>query len=235
MHTASDRESQSMNILSSILLAFLPKRYRQAFTPFEVPSEGAILGGLLESFIAFGFLVHGYYAYMNERLTSMPLSVMEKAGEKGGESAIMGLGGFVLLEYLLRITTFLLAFFVLEGIVRVIAVIASRETLPSLPLKLFEYAQSQFSAQQHERRMGARLRDEVQLDPTGERLQISSCRPKQWNQLTTISHDGQFYELVTEQKASAPRPFVYVLRKKPPTAVIRGIYAYDPEEALQTK
>jgi hypothetical protein len=59
-------------------------------------------------------------------------------------------------------------------------------------------------------------------------LQIKSCRPKQWNQLTTVSHDGQLYELVSEQKAPAPRRYVYLFRKKPPTAVIRGIHAYDP-------
>jgi hypothetical protein len=83
--------------------------------------------------------------------------------------------------------------------------------------------------------MGARLRDEVIIDPSGQSLRIASCRPKQWNQLTTVSLEGQFYELVQEEKATAPRPFVYQLRKKPPTAVIRGIYAYDPDEVLQGK
>jgi hypothetical protein len=86
-----------------------------------------------------------------------------------------------------------------------------------------------------ESRMGARLRDEAVIDPTGQSLRIASCHPKEWNHLTTISHDGQLYELVTEQKATAPRPFVYQLRKKSPTAVIRGIYAYDPDEALQKR
>jgi len=224
-----------MNIFSAILLSFLPKRYRDAFTPFEVPSAGSILGGFLELLLAFGLLIHSYSTFMNERLAATSLLLMERAAEKGGESAVASLGGFALIDFIFRITTIIFAFFLLEGVIRVIAAIASRETVPSLPLKLLEYAQAHFSAQQKERSMGARIRDEVVLDPNGQSLRIASCRPKQWNQLTTISHDGQFYELVSEQKAATPRPFIYQLRKKPPTAVIRGIYAYDPDEVLQGK
>ncbi|HKV63219.1 MAG TPA: hypothetical protein VJO16_15000 [Candidatus Acidoferrum sp.] len=221
-----------MNIFTAVILSFLPKRYRDAFTAFEIPSAGSILGGFLESAVAFGFLIQSYNTYMNERLAATPLLLMEKAAEKGGESAVASMGGFALIDFCFRITTILFAFFLLEGLVRVIAAIASRETVPSLPLKLLEYAHSQLSAEQKERSMGARLRDDVVIDPSGQSLRIFSCRPKQWTQLTTISHEGQFYELVTEQKGPAPRRFVYVLRKKPPTAVIRGIYAYSPDEAL---
>jgi hypothetical protein len=113
--------------------------------------------------------------------------------------------------------------------------VGAKETLPDLLLFLLAKLHSRIDAENHERSLGARLRDEVQIDPAGISLEIKSCRPKQWNQLTTVSHDGQLYELVSEQKAPAPCQFVYLLRKKPPTAVIRGIYAYDPNEALQTK
>jgi hypothetical protein len=51
------------------------------------------------------------------------------------------------------------------------------------------------------------------------------------SQAVESAHDGQLYELVSEQKAPAPRRYVYLFRKKPPTAVIRGIHAYDPDEA----
>jgi hypothetical protein len=224
-----------MNIFSAIILSFLPKRYREAFTPFEIPSAGSIIGGFLESFVAFGLLIHSYSTFMNDRMAATSLILMEKAAEKGGEAAVASLGGFALIDFLLRLTTILLAFFVLEGLIRVIAAIAGRETVPTLPLKMLEFAQAQLSAQQKERSMGARLRDEVTADPSRQSLRIASCRPKEWSQLTTISHEGDLYELVSEQEAPAPRPFVYQLRKKPPTAVIRGIYAYDPDEVLQGK
>jgi len=224
-----------MNIFAAILLSFLPKRYRDVFTPFEIPSAGSILGGFLESLLAFGLLVHSYSSFMNERMAATSLLLMERVAEKGGEAAVASIGGFALIDFLFRITTIVFAFFLLEGLIRVIAAIAGREIVPTLPFKLLEYAQAQFSAQQKERSMGARIRDEVIIDPSGQSLRIASCRPKQWNQLTTVSHDGQFYELVTEQKATSPRPFIYQLRKKPPTAVIRGIYAYDPDEVVATK
>lgn len=224
-----------MNIFTAVILSFFPKRYRDSFTPFEIPSAGSIIGGFLECAIAFGLLIHSYNTFMNERLAATSLLLMEKAAEKGGESAVASLGGFALIDFLFRLTTIVLAFFVLEGLVRVIAAVAGRETVPTLPLKVLEYVHAQLSARQKELRMGARLRDEVIIDAGGQSLRISSCRPKEWNNLTTISHEGVFYELVSEQKATAPRPFIYQLRKKPPTAVIRGIYAYDPDEAVQGK
>ena len=224
-----------MNIFSAVVLSFLPKRFRNAFTPFEVPSSGSIVSGFLELAVAFGLLIHSYDTFMNERLAATSLLLMERAAEKGGESAVASIGGFALIDFLFRITTIVLAFFVLEGLVRVIAAVAGRETVPTLPLKIVEYFQGQLSAQHKELSMGARICDEVILDPTGQALRIASCRPKQWTKLTTVSHEGQFYELVTEIKAGAPRPFVYQLRKKPATAVIRGICVYDPDEALQGK
>lgn len=224
-----------MNILTAALLSLLPKRYRAHFTAYAIPCEGALVSGIFQTVVSLGLLFRGYYAYINARLAQLPTEALLKAGEKNGESAIMLVGPLLVLEYILHFTTIVLLFMVIEGAVRAIAAVGARETLPDLPLFLLAELHTKMDAESHERSLGARLRDEVQSDPTGERLQIASCRAKQWNQLTTVSHDGQFYELITEQKASAPRPFVYLLRKKPPTAVIRGIYAYDPDEALQTK
>lgn len=224
-----------MNIFSAVLLSFFPKRYRQSFTRFEVPTEACVIAGLLQTFVSLGLLIGDYHAFMNARLAALPVDTMERVAEKGGESAVMSFGGFFMMEYLFRLVPILLLYFLIEGAVRTIAAIATRETVPTLPLKLFEYADSQLSAKSRERSMGARICDEVVPDSNGQSLQIASCRPKPWTQLTAISHDGQFYELVSERKATAPRPFVYVLRKKPATAVIRGICVYDPDEVLQGK
>jgi len=222
-----------MNILAATLLSFLPKRYREQFTEFEIPSQGALLGGILQLLISLGLIIHGYFAYINARMAELPADQVLKVSEKNGESAIMLLGPLIVMEYLLQFTTILLIIMVIEGAVRAIAAVAAEETWPDLFLYLFARLHDKVDADSHERSLGARLRDEVQIDPTGESLQIKSCRPKEWTNLTTISHEGQFYELVSTQKAQAPRQFLYFLRKKPPTAVIRGIYAYDPDEALQ--
>ena len=224
-----------MNIFSAVLLSFLPKRYRNYFTHFEIPSGPVVFSGLLQAFLSLGLLFRDYQSFITARLAAVPVETMEKVAEKGGESAIMGFGGFFMMEYILRLTPILFLYFILEGIIRTIAAIAAQESVPSLPLKLIEYVDAQLSAKSRERSMGARIRDDVQADANGQNLQISSCRPKPWTQLTAISHEGQFYELIAERESTAPRPFVYILRKKPPTAVIRGIHAYDPDEVLQEK
>jgi len=224
-----------MNIFTSALLSLLPKRYRALFTSYAIPCEGALFSGIFQTFASLGLLFRGYYAYINARMAQLPTEALLKAGEKNGESAIMLVGPLLVLEYILHFTTILLLFMVIEGAVRVIAALGAKETLPDLPLFLLAKLHSRIEAESHKRSLGARLRDAVQIDPAGVWLQIKSCRRKQWNHFTTVSQDGQLYELVSEQKAPAPRPFVYLLRKKPPTAVIRGIYAYDPDEALQTK
>ena len=225
-----------MNLLASAFLSLLPKRYRALFTPYDdVPSEGALLSGLFQFLGCLGLIIRGYFSYASARMAELPTDQLLKASEKNGESAIMLLGPMFVLEYVLHFTTLLLIFMVLEGVVRAIAAVAATETLPDLPLYLLARLHTKLQADSHERSLGARLADEVQIDPTGESLEIKSCRPKEWTNLTTISHEDKFYELVSEQKTAGPRQFVYRLRKKPPTAVIRGIYAYDPNEALNEK
>lgn len=222
-----------MNILSATLLSFLPKRYRDNFTEFEVLPSGAILSGILQSAFSFYLLIHNYYAFVGERMAAIPEIVLDKAGQRGGESAIMGLGSIFMLEYLIHITTILLVFFMLEGLVRMAAAIVTREIVPTLPLKVAAVVQSHFEAKEKERALGERIRDEVQIVDGSDSIRIASCRPKPWTRLTTISHEGTLFELASEQKTAAPRPYIYVLRRKPPTAVIRGIYPYDPDEVLQ--
>jgi hypothetical protein len=217
-----------MDLFLSTPLSFLPKRYREIFTPYELPAAAGIWSGFLEALINIGVLVRGYYAYMNWRMASLPVEVFPPAGEKGGQSAIMGMGSIFMLEYLIHPLSISFIFFTLEGFVRAIG---ADEVLPSFPLQILAFLHSELDAQSHERRLGARIRDEVQPIAANS-LRIASCRPKPWTQLTTISHEGVLYELAGVDKGPAPRPFVYILRKKPTTAVIRGIHDYNPDEAL---
>lgn len=81
--------------------------------------------------------------------------------------------------------------------------------------------------------MGKRVRDNALITADGQSLQIASCRPKAWTQLTTISHEERLYELIEEKAGEPPRRFAYVLRKKPASAVIRGIHSCDRDEDLR--
>ena len=145
----------------------------------------------------------------------------------------MGLGSILMLEYVFQFSTLVLLFLTVEGAVRAIAAIGSGEVLPTLPLQVLAFLQTKLEAHGAEVRMGKRVRDEAQVTSDGESLQVASCRPKSWNRLTTISYEGELYELVATKEGAAPRRFAYVLRKKPVSAVIRGLYSYDPDEALE--
>jgi hypothetical protein len=222
-----------MNIFVATILAFLPKRYREWFVPYAVPASGAALGGTLETLTSVGLLIRGYQSFAAEKLATLPASVMLGGVEKSGESAVMGLGSILLLEYVLQLTTLVLLFLTIEGLVRALAAIGSGEALPSFPLQALAFLQGKLEAQGREARLGQRVRDEVQWTPDGEFLQIGSCRPKSWNQLTTISYEDDLYELATTKGGHAPHQFVYILRKKPASAVIRGLCPYDPDEVIE--
>ena len=136
-----------MNMFSAILLSLLPKRYRDHFTHFAIPDGAVVTSGFLQGFLSLGLLFADYHAFMTARLASIPVETMEKVAEKGGESAVMGFGGFFMMEYMLRLTTILLIYFLLEGLVRVIAAIAASEAVPTLP---FEVARSRRRPSQRE-------------------------------------------------------------------------------------
>lgn len=222
-----------MNLFVSTLLAFLPKKYREALVPYAVPASGAISSGLVEALASLGLLIRRYQTFASESLAALPVSVLTKAAEKGGESAVMGFGSILMLQYVFQFATVSLTFFMIEGAIRVIAAVGSGEVLPSLPLQILSFLQEKLLAQGHEARLGKRVRDNALITADGESLQIASCRPKPWTRLTTISYEGGLYELVEEKVGEAPRRFAYVLRKKPVCAVIRGLYSYDPDEALR--
>lgn len=222
-----------MNIIAATFFSILPQRYREHFTACEIPPVGSFLSGSLQSLCCLYFLIRNYYPFMQQRMALMSDSVYFLAARKRGTTGVMGLGTVFMFEYFIHITTILLLFFMLEGFVRMVAAVVSGESVPTLPLKLVAIAQTHFEAAKKERTLGERVRDVVEpLDGT-DSIRIASCRPKPWTQLTTISHDGALFELASEQKSTPPRPFVYILRRKPPTAVIRGIYPYDPDEVLQ--
>ena len=95
-----------------------------------------------------------------------------------------------------------------EGGVRIFASVANSEVLPTLPLQLVAWAHDYGSYRYQERAMGPRVTDVVLPGVPGQYdLRIESCRPKQWNSLTTIGWNDEFYELEREEQAPPPRRY----------------------------
>ena len=218
-------------MFTDLLFSLLPKKYRSAITPHEVPARGAIVSGIAEMFAGLGLLIHGYGIYTQAQLAALPLSTFLAAGKQGGESAIMGLGSIYLVGYIFQPLSLVLLFLTAEGVCRMIAAFATGETLPTFPIYLISILHTRLGSWNHESQMGRRIRDDVQYRKD-ELLQISSCRPKSWTKLTTIAYHDLLYEVDSVKHGSAPRQFVYILRKKPASGIVRGLHQYSPDEVL---
>ena len=222
-----------MHLLISSLASFLPQPWRRAISISELASA---ISGAAELVFCLGALIYRYFIFTHLRMLA-DVNVMVKVAERGGETAVMGSGLFLLMEYLIQPLTIVLCYFALEGVVRLVAATITEEVVPTLPLYLLLLLHQKLHRAGQERALGERIVDEVRfVESSPCCLRIASCRPKEgWNRLMTISYQDQLYEVAAAQEGNLPRPFVYLLRKKPDHKVIRGIHCYDPEEVLDAR
>jgi hypothetical protein len=224
---------QILRFVIGIMAAFFPERYRSRFAWGFASAQAAVTCGALQLLACVGLLIYRYLVFANQRLMGVSTHAMQGAAESGGETAVMGMGIFVLAEYLIHPLTLLLLYFAVEGLVRASAALITGEVVPTLPLQLIALAHGKAAAVHRERELGPPVADLVQPGSGDFALVIASCRPKTWNRMSTICYKDRFYELVREEAAQPPRRWVYVLRKRPEGKVVRGeIYHYTPEEAL---
>jgi hypothetical protein len=218
--------------LIAIFVSLLPERWRpNGF----VTSGDAFASGAIQFAISSGLLLYRYINFANARLLHVPLSVKLGAAERGGETAVMGMGIFVMLEFFFYPLTILLFYFMLEGLVRTAAAFVSGETVATLPLVLLARMQAKTAGWYAEKSLGKRVPDLVESPgPPGFDLSIVTCRPKpEWDHLSTISYRDELYEVVQRENGSPPYRFVYLLRRKPAHKIVRALYRYDPEEVLR--
>ena len=227
-----------MNIFVASLLAFLPERSRRAWLHGSgVPAIAGILSGAAELLVFFDLLIHHYFAFANHWLRAVPDPVWMGGFSSEGEPAMMGLGVFVLIGFVLQPLTTVLLYFSLEGAVRMVAAVLSGEVAGSLPFWLIAFAQGKAEAWREEAKMGPRIADQVEkLESEAGDLRVASCRPKpDWDDRVTISYQQMLYEVAKQENGVRPRPFVYLLKRKPEYKVIRALRHYHPEEVLRER
>lgn len=161
-------------------------------------------------------------------------TVVLKAMEVGGDTALAGSGILVLAEYMIRPLTLALAYFAAEGSVRAVAAFVTGEIVPTLPLAAAAWLHQNRSDRRAESAMGERVADIIEIvDSADIKLRIRSCRPKQsWDNRITIFYGDELYEVAEEQQTGPPYRFVYLLRHKPSNKLVRGTCHYDPNEVL---
>jgi hypothetical protein len=231
-----------VNLLLAILLSFLPAQFRSRF---ELASSAnlhraTILSGLLEAAVCVLLYAGRYLYFIQYRVGTITDAAMKaRAGEEalGAGAVQFGMGYVSLVEYIFSPLSLLLAFFAIEGSLRLLAAAVAEESPGTLPLYIVAWTVQYMQSRRAERALGPRVVDEVHhYRGISYDLGVASCRPKaDWNQLTTIAYEEKFYELFEEKKGVPPRPYIYLLREIPRGKVIRGIYHYSPEEVLPMK
>jgi len=225
-----------VGFLHGLWLSFFPEAWRRSWFSGVVANlnAGVLITGAAQMLGCLALLGWRYPAFVRSQFTDTVTEGVLKAGERGGETAMMGFGLYLLAAYLIQPASILLAYFTLEGVLRGVSVVVSHEPLPTLPLFLASLLDARARAYRREKELGPRILDTVQTEGAADLL-IASCRPKPWNQMTTIRYQDELYELAKTNQGAKPRQFLYLLRKIPASKLVRGVHDYSPDEALSEK
>jgi hypothetical protein len=202
-----------MDFLSKLLLSFLPPRYRRA----RLHEDGTYLRfaagttAFLELVIVCVLYARGFIDYI--------------------PNASIGPAAF--LEYFFTWRGLCLAFFLLDGAVRLLAAVAG-QALGTMPLYALAWIHDRLDHRAAQKRKEPLVPDLVaRTGEDGSGLRIITCRPrKNWDKWMTVLYEEKLYEIVGAELADSPRPYVYLLRPKPDSKVIRGLHRYHPEEVF---
>jgi hypothetical protein len=78
------------------------------------------------------------------------------------------------------------------------------------------------------------VRQTLSHDAAG--LEVRSCRPKpKWTEGRLVRYEDAYYRVESSRVDSAPRPFIFTLRKLPTGRPTRSVLAYTPDEPFHVK
>lgn len=241
-------------------LALLPRRWRNA-PPFSQSINwrpAAILSGMAESLVALVALMYWYWYSMSTWISHLLDQAL--VGKTAPGTTDHSIATAALLIWSTHPLTWVIAFFGLEGMVRVCAALTD-SVLGIFPLflpdKIFsmlfrrgqadatpaeKFSQSHVSSYVGALRdrvtaaKGAHVADELRFarNASEEFLEIHAGRPKpEWTPPRVVRFEDRYYRLEECSRGSSPRPFVYKLRRLPAGVPSRTVLTYsrDAEHA----
>ena len=229
------------NFVIGIFLVLVPFRLRQRWIGNWQGDlrTSAIFSGIAQMLLALAALIVRYPRFVENQMAQVDPRIFMAAAQQAGESAVRGYGVVIWLAYLIQPLTIILAYFAIEGAVRLIGAVGAGEVIGSLPLVLLDRAVGKWRTHHAEKVQGTRIPDLVTpalVNGSGYDLSVASCRCKpEWDHLITISYDDKLYEVAEYIEGDSPRKHVYLLRYSPSHKIVRGLHQYDPEEVLEKK
>jgi hypothetical protein len=247
--------------LAGPFLAFLPKRWREALpiSGFVNWAQATAISGIAEAAAALGALSYWYSYAMSTWVGRGVDTALNGAltGKSGPELRPQDIGGAALIVWVSHPLTWLIAYFGIEGALRLGAALTGTGcgTLPFFATdQLFRRV---FGSQQasplrdaaaksglqstaggvRELMAGAGrvVADEICLKSDGaeEILEICASRKKDgWDPPRTVRYQESYYRLEAASMGARPRPFRYVLRRLPVGVPGRSVLLYSPIDAV---
>ena len=201
-----------MDFLFALVLSLLPPFYRRTLQgrAGSYLLRGAVVTSIAEVVLSAIFYARGFIDYARDAY--MP--------------------PVAFLEYFFTWRGLLFAAFFIDGAIRLLATFA-RQALGIFPLYLAAWTHAALSRRAARNRRPALVSDLV--EPLGAHgLRIASCRSrKNWDKWMTVMYEEKLYEIAGAELAEGPRPYVYLLRPKPDSKVVRGLHRYHPDEVFQ--
>lgn len=226
-----------IKMVLSIVASLVPERFRYRwFGDADVSvKRGTIISGWLQLAVSGFVLWYRYPPFLHSR----EQMVIDQVRAQGGPDhiregfAVFAVGGLTIYEYMVLPLSLFLLYFAAEGCVRWMAAATTGEVLPNGVVALATWLHRLAGAQVVEIQMGPRVVDALTPGTSPEfDLRVDTCRPKRWTKISTIGYNDELYEVAKEFTGKPPRPYIYLLKKMPGGKVVRGIYQYDPAEAV---
>jgi hypothetical protein len=243
-----------------IILSLLPRRWLTTLRWNQaipwVPAT--VLSGFLESLLSFFALVDWY----SHSVTQWAANAMDSALRNGPERAVPGqaIGFSALVLWLIHPLTWLIGFFVIEGLVRLLAAAFTEQIFATLPLAFADWCYGKATGRPAEgdalhmpsgreqlqsivsivkgKIIAARFQevaDElVELSEGGEAfLEIHSSRAKaEWIPPKTVRIGDVYFRLEQLAQGNVPRPFIFRLRRLAAGAPGRTVIVYESPTAI---
>lgn len=244
-------------LLFGPIFALLPRRWRRSL-PFHDAvhwHSAVIVSGIVETVVAIGALMVWYSYSVTTWVSRMLDNALSQSAPTGITDHEVGFAG--LLIVVTHPLTWLIAFFVVEGAVRVCGAITDNilgvfplYLLAKLSAKIRGYEEPlppgtpQFEKSHVESYVDtmrdkvmtsrlAKLADEVFFSNSNseELLEIHACRAKaDWDPPRVVRYEDRYYRLEASVRGATPRPFIYKLRRLPAGVPGRTVLIYAPDD-----
>jgi hypothetical protein len=242
------------------ILSLLPRRWRIGFGLNEAipwPSAAA-LSGVLESLLAFVGLVYWY----SRSVTTWAANALDSAMRNGPEAQVPGqaIGFSALVLWLIHPVTWCVGFFVLEGLVRLLAGAFTEQVVATFPLVMVDWGYGKLTGRppegdaKHAPSAKVQLQEFVSSVKQGVialrmpmlddecieivegaelYLEIRASHPKgDWIPPRVVRVGDAYFRLEQVANGKAPRPYIFRLRRLAAGVPGRTVIVYEPPHSV---